>query len=73
MFSYDVKKSVEDAKKDMEKYDRTNFKMLLKVYQREIDSILNEFGGVESDIPYDHEYFFLKNKYQYVLNHFTKE
>ncbi len=73
MFAYDVKKSVEDAKKDAAGYNKGNFRMLLKIYQLKVDAINKQYNGIESDIPYDSEYFILKNKYQYVLNLFTKE
>lgn len=72
-FYYDVKQSQNEALKDSLPYNKNTFKTLLATYQIELNSILDTFGNIESNIPLSHRYYYLRNKFQFVNDKFTKE
>lgn len=73
MTQYDVGRSQAQANEDLTHFNADNYKDLLSAYSDKMSSILESFGGLEANIPLNHEYFMIRNKYQIVLDKFTKE
>ncbi len=69
----DIKTSQFEAEKESLDYNKETYQILLDIYYKEMQTILNANGGLESNLGMDNRYYFLRNKYHYVQAKFTKE
>ena len=72
MSYYDVSASVMEADRMIAGLNKNTYRVKLKMISEEMTKILNE-AGQESNLPLSSRYFVLRNIYQHIDAHFTKE
>lgn len=65
-----VKEEIQQAINDLKGHSINNYHTLLARYAKEMDILLKDAGGLESNLPLTSEYFKIRNKYQYVIGRF---
>jgi len=61
-----------EAKRDLLDYTLWNYTELLNKYANEMKALLDEAGGLESNLGLNSKYWHIRTKYQHVVNHFKE-
>ena len=69
----EIKKSQIEAEEESKAYTKETYQKLLDIYYSEMQSILKANGNQESNLGMDDRYWYVRNKFHYVLAKFTKE